>query len=202
MKKLAIVFIAAVLVPSVVLACLAMRSIRDQEIVVQSQLALLHQARTDSLAADLRVAMDDVRSYFGTLVDDLATEHKPDFLCTQFDSIVRSEWGQVLTGCVVTEGGEWVAPQARFSRAASAGILAGESPVPDQQDRGRSLSAADARGQCDPPRADGRSGCGSAAAAIDSAGRDGIEGARDRWFPGRQRIRPGSELWNWRVRYR
>jgi hypothetical protein len=111
MKKLAIVFIAAVLVPSVVLAWLAMRSIRDQEIVVQSQLALLHQARTDSLAVDLRVAMDDVRSYFGTLVDDLTKEHKPDFLCTQFDSIVRSEWGQVQTGCVVTEGGDWVAPR-------------------------------------------------------------------------------------------
>ena len=112
MKKLAIVFVVAVLVPSVVLAWLAMRSLRDQEIVVQSQLALLHQGRTDSLAADLRLAMDDIRSYFGTLVDELVEENESDteFLCTEIDSIVRSRWGQALTASVVTEKGEWLAP--------------------------------------------------------------------------------------------
>ncbi len=110
MKKLAIVFVVAVLVPSVVLAWLAMRSLRDQEIVVQSQLALLHQGRTDSLAADLRLAMDDIRSYFGTLVDELVEENDTEFLCTEIDPIVRSRWGQALTAAVVTEKGDWLAP--------------------------------------------------------------------------------------------
>jgi len=110
MKKLAIVFVVAVLVPSMVLAWLAMRSLRDQEIVVQSQLALLHQERTDSLAADLRLAMDDIRSYFGTLVDELVEENETEFLCTEIDPIVRSRWGQALTAAVVSEKGEWLAP--------------------------------------------------------------------------------------------
>ena len=123
MKKLAIVFIVAVLVPSVVLAWLAMRSLRDQEIVVQSQLALLHQGRTDSLAADLRLAMDDIRSYFGTLVDELVEENDTEFLCTEIDPIVRSRWGQALTAAVVTEQGEWLAPALNSADARVQGFV-------------------------------------------------------------------------------
>jgi len=123
MKKLAIVFVVAVLVPSVVLAWLAMRSLRDQEIVVQSQLALLHQGRTDSLAADLRVAMDDIRSYFGTLIDELVEENDTEFLCTQIDPIVRSRWGQALTAAVVTESGEWLAPALNSADARVQGFV-------------------------------------------------------------------------------
>ena len=56
MKKIALVFVSAVLVPSLVLAWLAMRSLRDQEFVLERQQSLLFQGATDSLARQVQLA--------------------------------------------------------------------------------------------------------------------------------------------------
>lgn len=110
MKKLVSVFLVAVLGPSLVLAWLAMRSLRDQEIVVHSQRAVLHQRATDALASDLSTFMDDVRVFFGRLVDDLVIEYGADELTQGFDDIVPARWGQASIGCVVTDDGEILSP--------------------------------------------------------------------------------------------
>jgi len=110
MKKLVAVFLVAVLGPSLVLAWLAMRSLSDQEIVVHSQRAVLHQGATDALASDLSTFMDDVRVFFGRLVDDLVKEYGAEELTQGFDDIVPARWGQASIGCVVTDDGEIICP--------------------------------------------------------------------------------------------
>src|SRR6266540_859985 len=50
MKKVALLFGLAVFVPSLVLACLAVRSLRDQQFVLERQRSLLYQGVADSLA--------------------------------------------------------------------------------------------------------------------------------------------------------
>ena len=50
MKKVALVFVLAVFVPSLVLAWLAVRSLRDQQIVLERQQSLLYQGVADSIA--------------------------------------------------------------------------------------------------------------------------------------------------------
>ncbi len=110
MKKLAAIFAIAVIVPSLVLAWLAMRSLRDQEIVVHSQSALLHQTATDSLAADLNTFMDDVRLYFSGLVDEMVEEQGAEKLSANFDTELKARWGQALVGCVVNDQGQILSP--------------------------------------------------------------------------------------------
>ena len=110
MKKMAAVFVIAVLVPTLVLAWLAVHSLRDQEIVVQSQRAMLHKGASDALAADLNTFMEDVRVFFSRLVDDLIEEQGVDNLSKNFDHIVPQAWGQAKFGCVVTDTGEFLSP--------------------------------------------------------------------------------------------
>ncbi len=110
MKKLAAVFVIAVLGPAVALAWLATRSLRDQEIVVHSQRALLHQGATDALADDLNFFLDDVRVFYGRLVEELVAEVGADPLATDFDEILRSRWSQAEVGAAVTEDGDWLSP--------------------------------------------------------------------------------------------
>ena len=110
MKKLAAVFVIAVLGPSVALAWLATRSLRDQEIVVHSQRALLQQGATDALSNDLNVFLDDVRVFYGRLLEDLISEVGPEELSTNFDEILRSRWSQAAIGAAVTESGDWLNP--------------------------------------------------------------------------------------------
>lgn len=128
MKKLAAVFVIAVLAPAVALAWLATRSLRDQEIVVHSQRALLHQSATDALADDLNFFLDDVRVFYGRLVEELVAELGPDPLATDFDEILRSRWSQAEVGAVVTEGGDWLSPPLNSTDAAVRRFLRDTQP--------------------------------------------------------------------------
>lgn len=110
MKKIAAVFVIAVLVPTLVLAWLAVRSLRDQELVVNSQRAMLHKGATDALAADLNTFMDDVRVFFGQLIDELLKEKGAEDLSKRFDEILPKAWGQAQFGCVVTDDGKFLSP--------------------------------------------------------------------------------------------
>src|SRR5882724_6071198 len=53
MKKVALVFALAVLLPSLVLAWLAVRSLRDQQFLLERQQSLLCQRMTDALAQNI-----------------------------------------------------------------------------------------------------------------------------------------------------
>lgn len=112
MKKLATVFLVAVLVPTVVLAWLALRSMRDQEIVVNSQRALLHQRATDALAADINLYMDDVRVYFAQIVGEMLEEDGVEKLSGSFNERLQDAWSQASHGSVVTEEGTILSPTA------------------------------------------------------------------------------------------
>ena len=110
MKKLAAVFVIAVLGPALVLAWLATRSLRDQELVVHSQRALLHQGATDALARDMNLFFDEVRVFYGSLLEQLIGETGPEALAADFDAIIRSRWSQAAVGAALTEDGMWISP--------------------------------------------------------------------------------------------
>jgi signal transduction histidine kinase len=110
MRKIAAIFILAVLGPSLILAWLAIRSVRDQEIIVERQRVELYQTTADNLAADVNVVMDDFRVYFRTKVDELLGEMEVDELTRNFDAIIRTQWAQAEVGGVVSEGGDLISP--------------------------------------------------------------------------------------------
>ncbi|MEP6664131.1 MAG: hypothetical protein ABJC04_10745, partial [Verrucomicrobiota bacterium] len=71
MKKLALVFVIAVLTPSLVLAWLAVRSLRDQQFLLEHQQALLYQRVTDALAGEIVDRLAQAQRDFSAQVEDL-----------------------------------------------------------------------------------------------------------------------------------
>ena len=72
MKKVALVFVIAVLVPSLVLAWLALRSQRDQQFLFERQQSLLYQRVTDALATDIANRLAQQQQDFSAQVESLA----------------------------------------------------------------------------------------------------------------------------------
>lgn len=109
MKRIALVFLIAILVPAILLAALAVRSLRDQEVIVNSQRALLHQATCEEIAANINLFMDDMREFYGQVVDELV-ETRSEEVVDGFDKLVTNEWSQVGMGSVVSDVGVVCSP--------------------------------------------------------------------------------------------
>ncbi|MEZ5299818.1 MAG: hypothetical protein R3F11_04000 [Verrucomicrobiales bacterium] len=110
MKKLAIVLVLAVMLPSLVLGWLAVRNLRDQEIVVERQRALLYQGTADGMAGQVRKVMGGLQAHFRALVDRHISAIGPDGLARDFDPIVWREWEAVQVGFATETGGRLLAP--------------------------------------------------------------------------------------------
>lgn len=108
MKRIAIVFILSILLPAVLLAALAVRSLRDQELIVSSQRTLLHQSNCDALTDRINLFMNDVRVFYGQLVDELVEGN--DDITGDFDSLLKARWGQAAAAAVVSDHGVILSP--------------------------------------------------------------------------------------------
>jgi len=102
MKKVAVLFVLAVVVPSLVLAWLAVRTLRDQEFLLERQQSLLYQGVTDGLARDVQNALADDLHAFTAKVGSLLKEGKAQELARSFDDRLRQEWPLAHVGFVVT----------------------------------------------------------------------------------------------------
>src|SRR5882762_2951586 len=71
MKKVALVFVVAVLMPSLVLAWLAVRSLRDQQFLLERQQSLLYQRVTDALAQNISDYLSQQQQDFSAQVETL-----------------------------------------------------------------------------------------------------------------------------------
>ncbi|EEF61254.1 sensor histidine kinase [Pedosphaera parvula] len=110
MKKVALVFIAAVFLPSLVLAWLAVRSLRDQQFVIERQQSLLYQQVTDGLAKDAENVLAEMQHQFGQQVEALLAEDKTRTLPTSFNDRLRTNWSISEIGFVVTLEGNILCP--------------------------------------------------------------------------------------------
>ena len=64
MKKVALVFVLAVFVPSLVLAWLAVRSLRDQQFLLERQQSFLYQGVADALAKEIQDLLAEYQRSF------------------------------------------------------------------------------------------------------------------------------------------
>jgi signal transduction histidine kinase len=110
MKKVALVFLLAVFVPSLVLAWLAVRSVRDQQFVLERQRILLYQGVADSLVRDLSLTLDSIQETFRDQVETLLASRKPEEAAASFDSDLRVRWPYAEVGFVVSLDGQVLAP--------------------------------------------------------------------------------------------
>ena len=119
MKKIALVFVLAVFVPSLVLAWLAVRSLRDQQLRLERQQSLLCQSIADAKAKDMQEALAaGQRAFQGRLVRIL--DQRPALEAARsFDTFIRQEWPLAQVGFCVSLKGEILSPPPS-GRAAAA----------------------------------------------------------------------------------
>jgi signal transduction histidine kinase len=109
-RKFALIFVLAVLLPSVLLGWLALDSLRNQEFVFERQQELLLQGTCDTLAARIRGFLGEKLNEFGLQVDRLAS----DADAATFDERIRALWPAARVGFVVTLDGKLVAPTSKI----------------------------------------------------------------------------------------
>jgi len=112
MKRIVLAFLLTILLPAILLAGFALRSLRDQELVVDSQRTRLHQSACDGLADRIDLFLNDLRDFHGQLVDELVAEDARRAE-TDFDGWIRSRWSQAAAAAVVREGRTILSPQAQ-----------------------------------------------------------------------------------------
>src|SRR5438094_7839988 len=110
MKKVAFVFVLAVFVPSLVLAWLAVRSLRDQQFVLERQRSLLYQGVADSVAKEAANLLAEHQREFARQVEALLAANKPIDIASSFDERLRKDWSLADVGFTVTLDGQVYSP--------------------------------------------------------------------------------------------
>src|SRR5260221_7881761 len=110
MKKVALVFLLAVFVPSLVLAWLAVRSLRDQQFVLERQQSLLYQGVADSMAKEAESFLAERLREFSGQVENLVQSRKTVDVAG-FDQRLRVNWPLAEVGFVVSLNGNLLCPQ-------------------------------------------------------------------------------------------
>src|SRR6266487_562735 len=115
MKKVALVFVLAVFVPSLVLAWLAIRSLRDQQLVLERQQSLLYQGVTDSFAKDINDYLAEQQREFNAQVESLVAGADARVAAASFDGRLRKSWRLAEVGFCVTLSGNLLCPSPTSS---------------------------------------------------------------------------------------
>lgn len=111
MLRSASIFLAAILLPSLVLAWLAVGSARDQQVLLEHQQAVISQDVTDSLATKIRAQLETLRSEFVEITQDLvAKSGSPQAAATDFDQLLREQWPPAEVGFAVDLHGKIYSP--------------------------------------------------------------------------------------------
>ncbi len=111
MRKVALVFVLAVFVPSLVLAWLAVRSLRDQQFLIERQQSLLYQGVADAVASSVQETLAAEQRAFTLKVASLCGKGGMSRNASQtFDDFLRKEWPLAQVGFVVNTKGEILSP--------------------------------------------------------------------------------------------
>jgi len=118
MKKVALLFVLAVLVPSVLLALLAARSLRDQLYVVERQQSLLYQGVADNVAREAQDFLSEELRSFGLEIERLLFRQSPAEFAISLDSSLTTNWPLAEVGFAVTTDGQLLCPSSPTRSAA------------------------------------------------------------------------------------
>src|SRR5690242_10631507 len=110
MRKVALVFVLAVIAPSLVLAWLAVRSLRDQQFLIERQQSLLYQGVADALSKNVQDALAEDQRVFTSKLSELLDRRPSPELTRTFDQELRKEWPLAQVGFVVTLSGNLSCP--------------------------------------------------------------------------------------------
>ena len=112
MKKSIWIFLLAVLLPSVVLGWLALRSAEEQKIILERRTAELRQTEADGVAAAVRSLVDEQRRAFADVVGRLIGGGDPQKLAPTFRKALADAWPRKAVGFAIGADGRLLSPAA------------------------------------------------------------------------------------------
>jgi len=134
MRRSIWIFLAAILLPSLALAWLAVRSARDQQVVLEHQQAIIDQNLTDTLARQVQQELENTRAEFVGKTQELLRAGAPT-LAPNFNRRIRTTWPLAEVGFAVDTRGVIYSPmpqegaQARTFRAENDRFLTNRETV-------------------------------------------------------------------------
>ena len=124
MKKVALVFVVAVFLPSLVLAWLAVRSLRDQQLVLEHQQSFSAKASPSLSPNRSKRPLPINNTSSGAKVEEMLAHTTAFEVAASFDERLRTNWPMASVGFVVTIGGQLLAPSVRDRLEAENFVLA------------------------------------------------------------------------------
>jgi signal transduction histidine kinase len=110
------IFLLAIVLPSIGLGWLALRSANEQQIILERRTAELYQKETDAVASAARGLIDEDRRGFAERVRQLlANEPAPD-LAHDFAAKLSRAWSRPAIGFALNGDGNLVSPSAEEAR--------------------------------------------------------------------------------------
>jgi signal transduction histidine kinase len=138
MKKSIWIFLLAVLLPSIVLGWLALRSADEQQIILENRTAALYQKETENSAAAARALIDDQRRAFNETVRQLLAKTDPQSVADNFPLALSRAWPRKAVGFSLGSSGSLCSPLPQRAKnnpdwekflLGNASFLAGTTPA-------------------------------------------------------------------------
>ena len=111
------IFLLAVLLPSAVLGWLALRSVEEQQIILEKRTAELYQTQTENAASAARALIDDERRAFNETVRRLLATGNPQAVANNFSTALEKEWPRKAVGFALGKEGQICAPPPQRAAA-------------------------------------------------------------------------------------
>lgn len=116
MKRSIWIFLLAIVLPSVGLGWLALRSANEQQIILERRTAELYQKETDAVATAARGVIEEERRAFAEQVRQLLASESAPELARDFAAKLARAWPRPAIGFALSAEGNLISPSAEEAR--------------------------------------------------------------------------------------
>lgn len=116
MKRSIWIFLLAIVLPSIGLGWLALRSANEQQIILERRTAELYQKETDAVASAARSLIEEERRAFAERVRQLLAGSSATELARDFAAKLSREWPRPAIGFALSAEGNLISPSADEAR--------------------------------------------------------------------------------------
>ena len=117
MKRSIWIFLLAIVLPSIGLGWLALRSANEQQIILERRTAELYQKETDAVASEARGLIEEERRAFAERVRQLLAASSAPELARDFAAKLSRAWPRPAIGFALSVDGNLISPSEEEARA-------------------------------------------------------------------------------------
>jgi signal transduction histidine kinase len=110
------IFLLAIVLPSIGLGWLALRSANEQQIILERRTAELYQKETDAVASEARGLIEEERRAFADRVRQLLASESAPTLARDFAAKLSRAWPRPAIGFALSAEGNLISPSAEEAR--------------------------------------------------------------------------------------